>query len=86
MPRRPKPASSSSNKVGSYGRSGIARIPTTSKASSTRSGYGVNNWWHTELEFETNRDPGPGNHLKFDQLTSRKTNSCSANPDEHWLD
>ena len=35
----------------------------------TEFGYGVNNWWHTELELETGRDPGPGNHLKFDQIT-----------------
>src|SRR5262249_11989682 len=31
--------------------------------------YGVLNWWKTGLEFETDRDPGPGNHLKFDAMT-----------------
>ena len=25
--------------------------------------------WHAELEFETDRDPGLGNHFKFEQLT-----------------
>jgi hypothetical protein len=54
--------------VGSYGRSGN---PATNNEQSFvhELEYGVNNWWRTGLEFETGRDPGPGNHLKFNQMT-----------------
>jgi hypothetical protein len=31
--------------------------------------YGFNNFWKSGLEFETGRDPGPDNHLKFNQIT-----------------
>lgn len=54
--------------VGNYGRSGD---PLTDNQQSFvhELEYGVNNWWRTGLEFETNRDAGPGNHLKFDAMT-----------------
>src|SRR5580692_11812056 len=54
--------------IGSYGNSGN---PGTNNEQSFvhELGYGVNNWWHTEVEFETDRPGGPGNRLKFDQLT-----------------
>src|SRR6516162_10977071 len=32
--------------------------------------YGVNGFWRTELEFEQNRDAGPGQSLNFSQVTS----------------
>src|ERR1700760_813034 len=32
--------------------------------------YGVTHWWQTELEFEFERDAGPGQNLYFNQLTS----------------
>jgi len=70
--------------VGSYGRSGNAG--TDNEQSFVHElGYGVNNWWHTELEFETNREPGPGNHLKFDQLTS-ENQFVFSEPGQYWLD
>ncbi|HYM74017.1 MAG TPA: hypothetical protein VET89_13635 [Stellaceae bacterium] len=54
--------------VGNYGRSGN---PATDNEQSFvhEIEYGVTNFWKTGLEFETGRDPGPGNHLKFNQLT-----------------
>jgi hypothetical protein len=54
--------------VGSYGRSGT---PATNNEQSFvhEIEYGVTNFWKTGLEFETGRDPGPGNHLKFNQIT-----------------
>ena len=54
--------------VGSYGRSGN---PDTNNEQSFvhELEYGVNNWWRTGLEFETGRDPGLNNHLKFNQMT-----------------
>jgi hypothetical protein len=54
--------------VGSYGRSGN---PDTDNEQLFvhELEYGVNDWWRTGLEFETGRNPGPGNHLKFNQLT-----------------
>ena len=70
--------------VGSYGRSG--NPDTNSEQSFVHElGYGVNNWWHTELEFETNRDPGPGNHLKFDQLTLENRFQFTE-PGQYWAD
>lgn len=70
--------------VGSYGAS---RNPFTNNEQSFvhELGYGINNWWHTELEFETGREPGPGNHLKFDQLTS-ENQFVFTEPGEYWLD
>jgi hypothetical protein len=70
--------------VGSYGRSGN---PATDNEQSFvhELGYGVNNWWHTEVEFETERQAGPGNHLKFDQITS-ENQFVFTEPGEYWLD
>jgi hypothetical protein len=70
--------------IGSYGRSGN---PATDNEQSFvhELGYGVNDWWHTELEFETGRDPGPGNHLKFNQLTT-ENQFVFSEPGEYWLD
>ncbi len=54
--------------VGSYGRSGN---PLTNNEQSFvhEIEYGFTNFWKSGLEFETGRDPGPGNHFKFQQLT-----------------
>jgi hypothetical protein len=54
--------------VGNYGRSGN---PLTDNEQSFvhEIEHGVSDWWRTGLEFETNREAGPGNHLKFDALT-----------------
>jgi hypothetical protein len=54
--------------VGSYGRSSN---PATNNEQSFvhEIEYGFNNFWKSGLEFETGRDPGPGNHLKFNQIT-----------------
>jgi len=70
--------------VGSWGTSGN---PATSNEQSFvhELGYGVNNWWHTEVEFETNREFGPGNHLRFDQLTW-ENQFVYGEPGQYWLD
>ena len=70
--------------IGSWGRSGN---PATNNEQSFvhELGYGVNNWWHTELEFETDRPGGPGNHLKFDQLTSENRFQFTERG-QYWLD
>jgi hypothetical protein len=70
--------------VGSYGNSGN---PATDNEQSFvhELGYGVNNWWHTEVELETERFPGPNNHLKFDQLTS-ENQFVFGEPGEYWVD
>ena len=70
--------------IGSYGTSGR---PAADNEQSfvAEFGYGVTNFWHTELEFETNRPAGPGNHLKFTQLTSENVFQFTE-PGEYWLD
>jgi hypothetical protein len=70
--------------IGSYGMSGR---PATDNEQSFVSefGYGVNNFWHTELEFETNRPAGPGNHIKFTQITSENQLQFTERG-EYWLD
>jgi hypothetical protein len=35
--------------------------------------YGLTHWWQTELEFEFNRDPGVGQPLQFNQITTENT-------------
>jgi hypothetical protein len=54
--------------VGNYGRSGN---PATDNEQSFvhEIEYGVTNFWRTGLELEAGRDPGPGNHVKINQLT-----------------
>jgi hypothetical protein len=70
--------------VGSYGNSG--NTATNNEQSFVHElGYGLNDWWHTEVEFETFRPPGPGNHLKFDQITS-ENQFVFTEPGEYWLD
>jgi hypothetical protein len=70
--------------VGSWGTSGN---PATNNEQSFvhELGYGVNNWWHTEVEFETDRQFGPGNHLQFDQLTW-ENQFVYGEQGEYWLD
>jgi hypothetical protein len=70
--------------IGSWGRSGN---PVTNNEQSFvhELGYGVNNWWHTELEFETDRPGGPGNHLKLDQLTWENRFQFTERG-KYWLD
>jgi hypothetical protein len=64
----PEPGEFELETVGNYGRSGN---PATNNEQSFvhEIEYGFNNFWKTGLEFETSRDPGPGNHLKFNQIT-----------------
>jgi hypothetical protein len=70
--------------IGSYGNSGN---PLTNNEQSFvhELGYGINDWWHSEVEFETERFPGPGNHLKFDQVTS-ENQFVFTEPGQYWLD
>ena len=70
--------------VGSYGNSGNP-LTSNEKSFVHELGYGVNDWWHTEVEFETGRDPGPGNHLKLNQLTS-ENQFVFTEPGQYWLD
>jgi hypothetical protein len=70
--------------IGSYGRSGN---PATNNEQSFvhELGYGFNNWWHAELEFETDRPGGPGNRLQFDQLTWENRFQFTERG-QYWLD
>jgi hypothetical protein len=70
--------------IGSLGLSGT---PETNNEQSfvTEFGYGVTNFWHTELEFETVRPAGPDNHLKFVQITSENQFQFTE-PGQYWLD
>jgi hypothetical protein len=70
--------------IGSYGRSGH---PDANNEQSFvhELGYGVNNWWHTELEVETDRPAGLGNRLKFDQLTWENRFQFTEQG-QYWLD
>jgi hypothetical protein len=70
--------------IGSYGMSGR---PDTDNEKSfvTEFGYGVTNFWHTEVEFETFRPPGPHNHLTFNQITSENRFQFTERG-EYWLD
>ncbi len=54
--------------VGNYGRSGN---PLTDNEQSFvhEIEYGLTPFWKVGLEFETGRDPGPGNHFKYQQTT-----------------
>jgi hypothetical protein len=54
--------------VGSYGRSGNPFL-NNEQSYVHEVEYGVTNFWKVGLEFETGRDPGPGNRFKFNQLT-----------------
>jgi len=47
--------------------------------------YGITSWWQSELEFEFNRDPGPGQHLQFNQITSENLFQLTERG-EYWLD
>ncbi len=70
--------------VGSYGRSGNSA--TDNEQSFVHElGYGFTNFWHAELEFETDRPGGPGNHLKFDQLTF-ENQFVFGERGQYWLD
>src|ERR1700693_1392825 len=70
--------------IGSYGNSGR---PSADNEQSfvAEFGHGVTNFWHTQIEFETNRPAGPGNHLSFTQLTSENQFQFTE-PGEYWLD
>jgi hypothetical protein len=70
--------------IGSYGMSGRDAFDDE-QSFVTEFGYGVTPFWHTELEFETFRPPGPHNHLTLNQLTSE--NQFQFTPrGEYWLD
>ena len=47
--------------------------------------YGVNGFWRAELEFEQNRDAGPGQSLNFSQVTSENIFQFTERG-EYWLD
>jgi hypothetical protein len=70
--------------IGSYGRSGN---PATNNEQSFvhEIEYGFTNFWKSGLEFETGRDPGPGNHFKFNQLTWENW-LVLGERGEYWLD
>jgi hypothetical protein len=70
--------------VGSYGRSGN---PATNNEQSFvhEIEYGATNFWKTGLEFETGRDPGHGNHLKFNQITWENWLTFGERG-QYWLD
>src|SRR5215475_8830069 len=70
--------------VGSYGRSGN---PLTDNEQSFvhELEYGFSNFYKSGLEFETDRPPGPGNHLKFDALTWENW-LVFGEPGQYWLD
>lgn len=70
--------------VGNYGRSGN---PLTDNEQSFvhEIEYGFTNFWRTGLEFETGRDPGPGNHFKFQQLTWENWLTFGERG-QYWLD
>jgi len=54
--------------IGNYGQSG--HTATDNEQSFVHElEYGVNNFWRTALEFDTDRPAGPGHRLTFDQLT-----------------
>jgi hypothetical protein len=70
--------------IGSYGAS---RNPGTNNEQSfvNEFGYGVTPFWHTELELETERPAGPGNHLKFVQITTENQFQFTERG-QYWLD
>ncbi len=47
--------------------------------------YGFTPWWQSELEFEFNRAPGPGQDTYFTQLTSENLFQFT-DRGEYWLD
>lgn len=47
--------------------------------------YGLTTWWQTELEFEFNRAPGPGQGTDFNQLTSENLFQFTERG-EYWID
>jgi hypothetical protein len=47
--------------------------------------YGVTPWWKTELELETNRDPGVGQNLNFSQVASENLFQFTQRG-EYWVD
>jgi hypothetical protein len=70
--------------IGSYGNNGR---PDQNNEQSfvTEFGYGVTDWWHTEIELETFRPAGSGNHLTFNQMTSENVFEFTERG-EYWLD
>lgn len=48
-------------------------------------GYGVNSWWHPELELGMSREPGPGEHTKVDSVVWENTIRFTE-PGEYWAD
>src|SRR5579863_5667826 len=70
--------------IGSYGTSGRAATDNEQSLVS-EFGYGVTDFWHTEVEFETNRPAGPANHIKFTQITSENQFQFTERG-EYWLD
>jgi hypothetical protein len=70
--------------VGNYGRSGN---PLTDNEQSFvhEIEYGFTNFWKVGLEFETGRDPGPGNHFKYQQTTLENW-FVFGEAGQYWLD
>lgn len=48
-------------------------------------GRGVNDWWHTELELDIDRQPGPDQSTKIDGITWENTFRLTE-PGENWAD
>ncbi|MBV9827798.1 MAG: hypothetical protein JO001_19365 [Alphaproteobacteria bacterium] len=70
--------------IGSYGQD--SRSGFNSEQSHTLEfEYGVNNFWLPELEFEFDRDPGPGNKTNFSQITLENVFQLTERG-EYWID
>ena len=69
---------------------GAASFDSDSQRDGARSypaevGYGVNSWWHPELELGISRDPGPGQQTRVDSVVWENTISFTE-PGEYWAD
>jgi hypothetical protein len=65
----------------------LDRDPAKAEAQSYTAefGYGMNSWWHPELEFDFERQAGPGQFTDFSGLTWENTFSLTE-PGEQWAD
>src|SRR5262249_2410170 len=70
--------------VGNYGRSGNPAF-NNEQSFVHEIEHGFSDFYKTGLEFETNREAGPGNHLKFDALTWENW-FVFGEPGQYWLD
>ncbi len=79
-----EPGETAIENIGSYGQD--SRNALNNEQSYTLEfEHGVNEWWRTELEFEFNREPGPGHKTIFNQLTTENVFQFTERG-EYWLD